>query len=1344
MATDIAPHNMVSDSSPSPYIISASTEYHGTAGGYRAFDGGVGTSQYWIATETTTAWLKIDLSSNSDIVNYYALSSNTIPEPLRMPREWTFQGSNNDSDWYVLDTVTEQTSWGSGETRYYNCDDVSTAYRYYKIVITLNNGDPSYTVIGEMYLYAGGSSSSSSRSSSSMSSSSRSSSSTSLSSSSRSSSSSCRSSSSSSYANVAITSNDLFADRYVISSLPSSPIGNNTGFSKETGEPNYGYRSAWFEFVATSTDKIMVDTIGSGFDTMLGVYTGTAVNALSTIIQDDDSGGSGTSRVAFTPVAGTSYKIAVTSYSSFHAGAQYNLNIKNLYPASNDNFANRITLTGTTFSASLDLTAATKETGETTSGSYSAWYEWTAPQNGTIRIARTAGTLYSAYTSVWTGTAVDALTKIADLQYDSDSVKVTSGTVYKISISSNSYGTWSFSGNYVTPPDNNDFANRILLTGSSFSQAGTNVWANTETGEGSYYSVWYEWVATSNGSFVIDLPNTNSYYLYIGVYTGSTIASLSYVAGSNYRVYFTASAGTSYKIKIYASYQSSSNQMPFVLTGAYYSAPGNDNFADRIYASGVISASGNNTMATYQSGEPSSSIYHSVWYDFTPLASGSYILDVAGNFSNRVYVCTGTDLGALSTVNYDYGGTTAHLRFESDAGISYKICVGGYADYQYGPFTISCSGYYPPDMPNYTGFYNCYSWDSRNIARDSTGAIWFVTYSYDEDSLVVYKSTNNGQSFDSHYNVPLLYSQWHDESYLVLLINSTDSVCLFASERDNNNYYSIMYYELDTNLGTWSTPEKVLDANLYYYSGIAATIDYADRIHFTFRGQLKGDTSSNYHLFQARKEPTWGSISRVFPSLDEGIMYPIRMDTDSSGIVHLFCTRRETVGGVYNYSMVHGTYDGSWDFELMADDGSYSYDLVSDLDDNIHIAYIDDPWENIKYRKKTLGTWGTEEVAVYDYWGDFDYPSLSVPLSEDTIRVLYQDYSTDNDTIKCAVRASGVLASGIWASGYLISDPEDTDMYMGDVNTRFSGLGYNAPASGYYLSSQGYDNYINWDNEAYFIYTDDLGFTLISTSGYIFPEALSFSSELNLREQWLGAVEPSGMVLYLSPLGGYVNPWVAYIDSLSMEMTKTPNAILTPTQKLSPVAGIGMGRSWSPFSIEHEHEQTESFSGNDVEPSWRNMRAISERSDRPIKFHVNDELRPITFYQRDTDHPVVFYNQYTMLLLSRLSSFTFPEYSPDRTDYVISELQILKNVYPSGIPHAFPYVPPSGMWIAKDKSITDVVEASGSLPETKNMPISPSGVASADPSGFTFSENIEPASNNTLALEIYRDGILIN
>ncbi len=61
----------------------------------------------------------------------------------RSPKAWTFQGSNDGSNWTVLDTVTDQTGWSStGEMREYSFQN-GTAYQYYKYDCTALNDEVS-------------------------------------------------------------------------------------------------------------------------------------------------------------------------------------------------------------------------------------------------------------------------------------------------------------------------------------------------------------------------------------------------------------------------------------------------------------------------------------------------------------------------------------------------------------------------------------------------------------------------------------------------------------------------------------------------------------------------------------------------------------------------------------------------------------------------------------------------------------------------------------------------------------------------------------------------------------------------------------------------------------------------------------------------------------------------------------------------------------------------------------------------------------------------------------------------------------------------------------------------
>lgn len=114
--------------------------------------------------------------------------------------------------------------------------------------------------------------------------------------------------------------NNDFADRITVSGSSVTTTGNNTGADKESGEPNHaqsGGASVWWSWTAPASGSVTIDTAGSNYDTLLGVYTGTAVNALTTIGANDDASGLGLrSRVTFTASSGVTYQIAVDGFNA--------------------------------------------------------------------------------------------------------------------------------------------------------------------------------------------------------------------------------------------------------------------------------------------------------------------------------------------------------------------------------------------------------------------------------------------------------------------------------------------------------------------------------------------------------------------------------------------------------------------------------------------------------------------------------------------------------------------------------------------------------------------------------------------------------------------------------------------------------------------------------------------------------------------------------------------------------------------------------------------------------------------------------------------------------------------
>ena len=115
--------------------------------------------------------------------------------------------------------------------------------------------------------------------------------------------------------------NDNFANATVITGDDVTVTGTNVNATKQSGEPtlcgNPGGKSVWWSWTADAGGQVTINTEGSNFDTMLGVFTGASVSNLKLVAQNDDvSFRDLTSSVTFTVTSGTTYYIDVDGYAS--------------------------------------------------------------------------------------------------------------------------------------------------------------------------------------------------------------------------------------------------------------------------------------------------------------------------------------------------------------------------------------------------------------------------------------------------------------------------------------------------------------------------------------------------------------------------------------------------------------------------------------------------------------------------------------------------------------------------------------------------------------------------------------------------------------------------------------------------------------------------------------------------------------------------------------------------------------------------------------------------------------------------------------------------------------------
>ena len=238
--------------------------------------------------------------------------------------------------------------------------------------------------------------------------------------------------------------NDDFSSRARLAGSVVSVRSCNIGATAEAADPAVAglstEASLWFEWTASSNGSVTVDTAGSTYDTLLGVYTGATQASLSLVASNDNSSGV-TSRLSFSAVAGTSYRILVGSKTG---GSGLLLMSLGSVPA-HDNFSSARVLTGLSPLAEDTNSIASREPNEPSiaglSTGKSLWYRWTAPATRSYEFAAFTSA-FKPLLAVYTGSSLTSLTELASFSSDTASPSLrfnaTEGQTYLLCVNSQS------------------------------------------------------------------------------------------------------------------------------------------------------------------------------------------------------------------------------------------------------------------------------------------------------------------------------------------------------------------------------------------------------------------------------------------------------------------------------------------------------------------------------------------------------------------------------------------------------------------------------------------------------------------------------------------------------------------------------------------------------------------------------------------------------------------------------------------------------------------------------------------------------------------------------------------
>ena len=323
--------------------------------------------------------------------------------------------------------------------------------------------------------------------------------------------------------------NDSFANARFISGSSGELNGTNSGATFEPAEPLHAgstpLKSLWYRWTAPGNGIWAFDTRGSRFDTVLAVYTGSSVSALTQVNSNDDDQGATSSRVTFVAFAGSTYHLAIDGFGGAFGDLALNWRFSGDLPKIlsfapvRGNIAAVVTITGENFTAdtSVDFNGIGTSSVAVVSDTQLTVTVPSGATTGPIRAATPQGA---------------ALSSVYFVVSNSDA------------------------------PANDLFSGAQSVTGSNWIVSGRTLSASKEPQEPNHAgapggkSIWYKWVAPENASVTLATSGSN-FDTTLAVYTGNSLDGLKVIAvnddadgGATSKVQFKSVAGTEYEIAV--------------------------------------------------------------------------------------------------------------------------------------------------------------------------------------------------------------------------------------------------------------------------------------------------------------------------------------------------------------------------------------------------------------------------------------------------------------------------------------------------------------------------------------------------------------------------------------------------------------------------------------------------------------------------------------------------------------------------------------------------------------------------------------------------------------------------
>jgi hypothetical protein len=204
---------------------------------------------------------------------------------------------------------------------------------------------------------------------------------------------------------LTISSNDFSSGATPVGTLPFSTTQDTTNATSSAGDPAHSCtgqadgKTVWFQYTATFSGNLMIDTEGSAYDTVLSVYR---ANSSTELACNDDTDADLQSALGVQVTSGQTYWIEVSAWGQNSGGAMV-LNIN-----ANNQPAQAIPVNQTVYENSQfigpALAVGPAPSGACTIGHpvQTVWYRYTATTTGSV-LATTIFSNYDTVLAVYTG-----------------------------------------------------------------------------------------------------------------------------------------------------------------------------------------------------------------------------------------------------------------------------------------------------------------------------------------------------------------------------------------------------------------------------------------------------------------------------------------------------------------------------------------------------------------------------------------------------------------------------------------------------------------------------------------------------------------------------------------------------------------------------------------------------------------------------------------------------------------------------------------------------------------------------------------------------------------------------